>query len=74
MCNCQDTLIPQIGVVTDVCKETADVKTYRVEKPGEANFSNTCRGNAPCFPCRGWGKLFSPLPVRRPIKITWNSA
>ena len=34
MCNCQDTLIPQIGVVTDICTETADVKTFRVEKIG----------------------------------------
>ena len=34
MCNCHDTLIPQIGVVTDICTETADVKTFRVEKIG----------------------------------------
>jgi len=30
----RDTLIPYIGVVTDVCRETADVKTYRVEAIG----------------------------------------
>lgn len=29
-----DTLIPQVGVVTDVYSDTADVKTFRVEKPG----------------------------------------
>ena len=37
MCNCghhHDTLIPQIGVITDICTETADVKTFRVEKVG----------------------------------------
>ena len=31
MCNCRDTLIPMIGVITDICEETADVKTFRVE-------------------------------------------
>ena len=30
MCNCRDTLIPMIGVITDICEETADVKTFRV--------------------------------------------
>ena len=36
MCNCghSDTLIPQVGVITDICTETADVKTFRVEKIG----------------------------------------
>ena len=31
MCNCRDTLIPMIGVITDIFEETADVKTFRVE-------------------------------------------
>ena len=31
MCNCRDTLIPMIGVITDIVEETADVKTFRVE-------------------------------------------
>ena len=31
MCNCRDTLIPMIGGITDICEETADVKTFRVE-------------------------------------------
>ncbi len=30
MCNCTDTLIPQIGVITDIRTETPDVKTFRV--------------------------------------------
>ena len=28
-----DTLIPQIGVITDIRRETPDVKTFRVERP-----------------------------------------
>ena len=28
-----DTLIPQVGVITDIRRETPDVKTFRVERP-----------------------------------------
>ena len=28
-----DTLIPQVGVITDIRQETPDVKTFRVETP-----------------------------------------
>jgi len=28
-----DTLVPQIGVITDIRRETPDVKTFRVERP-----------------------------------------
>lgn len=30
MCNCTDTLIPVVGVVTDIKDQTPDVKTFRV--------------------------------------------
>lgn len=38
-CNCQkdyqlDSLIPMIGVITDIRQETPDVKTFRVNAPG----------------------------------------
>ena len=29
----RDTLIPQVGIVTDIRQETPDVKTFRVEAP-----------------------------------------
>ena len=29
----RDTLIPQVGIITDVRTETPDVKTFRVERP-----------------------------------------
>ncbi len=37
-CHCHDhytldTLIPRVGVITDICDETPDVKTFRVEAP-----------------------------------------
>ena len=28
-----DTLIPKVGVITDICQETPDVKTFRVNAP-----------------------------------------
>ena len=28
-----DTLIPKVGVITDIRQETPDVKTFRVEAP-----------------------------------------
>ena len=30
----RDTLIPQVGVITDIRTETPDVKTFRVNAPG----------------------------------------
>ena len=40
MCECDchknytlDTLIPQVGVITDIREETPDVKTFRVNAP-----------------------------------------
>ena len=30
MCNCNDTLIPVVGIVTDIKDQTPDVKTFRV--------------------------------------------
>ena len=29
----RDTLIPQVGIITDIREETPDVKTFRVEAP-----------------------------------------
>ena len=60
MCNCQDTLIPQIGVVTDVCRETADVKTYRVEKPDGGKLFEHMPGQCALLSVPGMGEaIFS---------------
>ena len=29
-----DTLVPQVGIITDIREETPDVKTFRVNAPG----------------------------------------
>ena len=38
-CTCRkdyklDTLIPQVGVITEISRETPDIKTFRVTAPG----------------------------------------
>ena len=37
-----DTLIPKVGVITDIRQETPDVKTFRVMLLKEENFLNIC--------------------------------
>ena len=37
-----DTLIPKVGVITDIRQETPDVKTFRVNAPEGGNFLNIC--------------------------------
>ena len=60
MCNCQDTLIPQIGVVTDICTETADVKTFRVEKIGGGKLFEHLPGQCAILSVPGKGEaIFS---------------
>ena len=60
MCNCQDTLIPQIGVVTDICTETADVKTFRVEKIGGGKLFEHLPGQCAILSVTGYGEaIFS---------------
>ena len=54
MCECDchknytlDTLIPQVGVITDIREETPDVKTFRVNAPeGGKNIRNSALRNA----------------------------
>jgi NAD(P)H-flavin reductase len=53
-------MIPQIGVVTDVCRETADVKTYRVEKPGGGKLFEHQPGQCALLSVPGMGEaIFS---------------
>ena len=37
-----DTLIPKVGVITDIRQETPDVKTFRETLLKEENFLNIC--------------------------------
>lgn len=61
MCNCQDTLIPQIGVVTDICTETADVKTFRVEKIGGGKLFEHMPGQCAILSVPGKGEAIFPF-------------
>lgn len=74
MCNCQDTLIPQIGVVTDICTETADVKTFRVEKIGGGKLFEHLPGQCAILSVPGKGEAIFPLPPLRRTKNIWSSA
>ena len=47
-----DTLIPKVGVITDIREETPDVKTFRVNAPVE-NYLNICRDSVRWFVLRG---------------------
>ena len=37
----RDTLIPQVGIITDIRTETPDVKTFRVEAPNGGKLFGT---------------------------------
>mgnify|MGYP003266415786 FL=1 len=55
-----DTLIPQVGVVTDVYSDTADVKTFRVEKPGGGKLFEHLPGQCAILSVPGKGEaIFS---------------
>lgn len=55
-----DTLIPQVGVVTDVYSDTADVKTFRVENPGGGKLFEHLPGQCAILSVPGKGEaIFS---------------
>ena len=43
-----DTLIPKVGVITDIREETPDVKTFRVNAPEAASCLSICRASVRC--------------------------
>lgn len=50
------TLVPHVGVVTDVRKDTPDVKTFRVVSTDGKNCSNISPVSAQCCPFRASAK------------------
>lgn len=55
-----DTLVPQVGVVTEVYSDTADVKTFRVEKPGGGKLFEHLPGQCAILSVPGKGEaIFS---------------
>ena len=41
-----DTLIPQVGVITDIHEETPDVKTFCVTAPDGGKLLSICQASA----------------------------
>lgn len=55
-----DTLIPKVGVITDIYSDTADVKTFRVEKPGGGKLFEHLPGQCAILSIPGRGEaIFS---------------
>ena len=55
-----ETLIPHIGVVTDVRIDTPDVKTFRVNALEGGKCFEHIPDSAPCFPFPVWARPCSP--------------
>ena len=58
-----DTLIPKVGVITDIRQETPDVKTFRVEAP--ESFSRICQDSVPWSVHQASVKVCFPLLLLR---------
>ena len=60
-----DTLIPKVGVITDIRQETPDVKTFRVEAPEVESFSSICQDSVPWSVHQASVKVCFPLLLLR---------
>ena len=60
-----DTLIPKVGVITDIRQETPDVKTFRVEAPEGGSFSSICQDSVPWSVHQASVKVCFPLLLLR---------
>ena len=60
-----DTLIPKVGVITDIRQETPDVKTFRVELRRVESFSSICQDSVPWSVYRESVKVCFPLLLLR---------
>ena len=59
-----DTLIPKVGVITDIRQETPDVKTFRVEAP-EGGKPSICQDSVPWSVHQASVKVCFPLLLLR---------
>ena len=59
-----DTLIPKVGVITDIREETPDVKTFRVNAPEGGKLFEHMPGQC--------ARVCSPLLLHRRIKNIKN--
>ncbi|WP_461823236.1 hypothetical protein [Blautia stercoris] len=68
-----DTLIPQVGVITDIREETPDVKTFRVNAPEGGKLFEHMPGQCAMVCAPGSVKVCFPLLLHRRIKNIRNS-
>ena len=54
-----ESLVPHIGIVTDVRVDTPDVKTFRVEALTAARCLSICPASARCCRYRAWARRCS---------------
>ena len=68
-----DTLIPKVGIITDIRQETPDVKTFRVNAPDGGKLFEHMPGQCAMVCAPGVSEVCFPLLLHRPIKSTRNS-
>ena len=69
-----DTLIPKVGVITDIREETPDVKTFRVNAPEGGKLFEHMPGQCAMLCAPGIAKVCFRLLLRRRTKNIRNSA
>lgn len=67
-----DTLIPKVGVITDIREETPDVKTFRVNAPEGGKLFEHMPGQCAMVCAPGVRRVCSPLLLHRRIKNIKN--
>lgn len=68
-----DTLIPKVGVITDIRQETPDVKTFRVNAPEGGKLFEHMPGQCAMVCAPGVSEGMFPLLLHLQIKNIRNS-
>lgn len=80
MCNCscgseekKNALLPQVGIITDIRRETPDVKTFRIVRPDGTKLFEHMPGQCAMLCVPGVGEALFPLHPPRQTKSTRSS-
>lgn len=80
MCNCscgseekKNALLPQVGIITDIRRETPDVKTFRIVRPDGTKLFEHMPGQCAMLCVPGVGEALFPLHPHRQTKSTRSS-
>lgn len=68
----REELIPALGVVTEIRKDTPDVKTFRVVTPDGKKAFEHKPGQCAMLSVPGVGEGMFPLPLLRHRKNIWS--